>query len=90
MKNNMITLVLSISTVVGFTLAYSQYSRANILKQELELQKELATQHMNMAFKAQEEAEWLQVLAKKALDRARSAEQSAIIATQRTIKTKLK
>ena len=79
MKNKLIIFLLAISTVAGFTLAYSQYSRANRLVIELQLQRELNEKYKESATKS-----------KIAVTHARISEQAALAAMERAKKANRK
>lgn len=79
MKNKLIIFLLAISTVAGFTLAYSQYSRASRLEIELQLQRELSEKYKESATKA-----------KIAVTHARISEQAALAAMERAKKANRK
>jgi hypothetical protein len=90
MNKNIIIIVLTITTMLGFILAYSQYTRADHLEVEAQRQRKIAEHNMEIAIEAQVEAERLQEYAKQEAMRARIAEDRAIAAKERAEKSEAK
>ena len=90
MNKNIIIIVLTITTMLGFILAYSQYTRADHLEVEAQRQRKIAEHNMEIAIEAQVEAERLQEYAKQEAMRGRIAEDRAIAAKERAEKSEAK